>query len=95
MSFPLFIQDPNARLDYEIDWSVWLPTGDTLLTATWISEDPALVLDDETMNPTRATMFASFTPDAVVGHIYFATNRIETAQGRINDQTIRIKVKDQ
>lgn len=90
MSFPQFIKDPDARLDYEVDWSEWLPTGDAITASLWECEDAALVLDDEQFDTNSATVFASA---GVLGTTYFVVNRIETGQGRINDQTIRIKIK--
>jgi len=92
MAFPSFTQDPNARLDYEVDWSEWLPDGDTLLTSTWTPGDPAIVCDGGTTDATSARIFVSFN-NPTIGQRYIATNHIETVQGRVNDQTIRIKVK--
>ena len=34
----MFVKAPNDVLDYEWDWSVWLPTGDTISGATWTVE---------------------------------------------------------
>jgi len=90
MSFPSFIKDPDARLDYEIDWSEWLPTGDVITASAWECDDPAMVLEDEDFDNTSATVFAS---GGVIGTSYLVVNRIETGQGRINDQTIKIKIK--
>lgn len=30
-----FLKAPGARLDYGIDWSDWLESGETILTAAW------------------------------------------------------------
>ena len=90
MSFPSFVKDPDARLDYEVDWSEWLSTGDTIITSTWECDDAALVLDDDAHDDDSAAVFAS---GGVIGTSYLMVNRIETAQGRINDQTIKLKIK--
>lgn len=29
-----YIKDPNAVLDYQWDWSAWLPDDDTIASAT-------------------------------------------------------------
>ena len=92
MSFPSFTQDPQDRLDYEIDWSEWLPTGDTIITSTWAVDDAALTLDDDSATTTAATVFAS---GGVIGSAYLVTNHIETGQGREKDQTIKIKIRSQ
>lgn len=92
MSFPSFVKDPDARLDYEIDWSEWLPTGDTIIVSTWECDDDAVTLEDATSDDDSATVFVG---GGVIGTSYLVTNRIETGQGRINDQTIKIKIKSQ
>jgi len=94
MSFPSYVKDPDARLDYEIDWSEWLGSlpavGDVITDSVWECDDPAIVLEDAQFDNTSATVFAS---GGVIGTTYLITNRIETGQGRINDQTIRLKIK--
>ena len=90
MAFPSFVKDPDARLDYEVDWSEWLPSGDTIVLSEWEVDDAALTLDGEDFNTLSAVVFAS---DGVLGSSYLVTNRITTDQGRINDKTIKIKIK--
>ena len=36
-----FLKDPDAVLDYSVDWSKWL-AGDQIETSTWFVSDPAL-----------------------------------------------------
>ncbi|TDH48493.1 hypothetical protein E2F47_23540 [Mycobacterium eburneum] len=31
----MFAKDPSAVLDYTIDWTAWLPAGDTIVSAVW------------------------------------------------------------
>ena len=47
-----FTQDPSAVLDYTIDWSQWLPSGDTITAATWTAESliPPTQLTLSTLN---------------------------------------------
>ena len=47
-----FTQDPSAVLDYTVDWSAWLPTSDTIASATWAVESitPPLQLSITTSN---------------------------------------------
>ncbi|UVO12803.1 hypothetical protein NM962_01140 [Mycobacterium sp. SVM_VP21] len=34
-----FTQGPNDILDYTVDWTKWLPTGDTIASSTWSVEN--------------------------------------------------------
>lgn len=94
MSFPTYTQDPQDRLDYEIDWSEWLPAGDTIIGSTWEASDAAIILEDDeiTNSETAAVVFIS---GGVVGQSYTVTNHMETGQGRKKDQTLKIKIKTQ
>ena len=38
-----FLKDPDAVLDYSVDWSKWL-AGDQIQTSAWLVSDPALQL---------------------------------------------------
>ena len=33
-----YIKDPDAVLDYQWNWATWLPTGDTIASATVTAE---------------------------------------------------------
>lgn len=87
---PLSPKDPHDVLDYEVDWSNWLPAGDTILVSEWIA--PAgITMDSETNTNTTTTIWLS---GGTAGQSYALTNRITTAGGRTRDRTITIRVKD-
>jgi len=84
----IFIKDPEAVLDYEVDWSTWLG-ADTISTSTWVV--PAGLTEDSSSNTTTtATIVVS---GGSVGS-YTATNRITTAAGLTDDRTITIQVRE-
>jgi hypothetical protein len=87
---PLSPKDPNAVLDYEIDWSKWLPMGDTILTSEWLVAD-GIDMDSETNTNTTTTIWLS---GGTAGQRYSLTNRITTTGGRTQDRTIVIRVKE-
>lgn len=80
-----FSKDPAATLDYQVDWSAWLGT-DTIDTSTW-TLPTALTKTSESHTPTVATIWVS---GGVNGKIYYLTNHITTAGGRIDERTITI-----
>lgn len=89
---PRYTKDPSAKLDYAIDWTAWLTDGDTISTATWtvptgITEaTPAPSLTDG-----KATIWLE---GGTVGVSYPVVCHVVTAQGRTDDRTITIVVRD-
>jgi hypothetical protein len=89
MALEKFIKDPDAVLDYEIDWSEWLVT-DTISASTWAA-DTGLTVDSDSFTDTATTVWLS---GGVVGTSYEVVNHITTANGREDDRTIIIKCKN-
>ena len=84
-----FTKDPQATLDYTIDWSAWLGT-DAIATSTWVL-DAGITQANASMSGAQATVWVS---GGVAGHLYSVTNRITTAAGRTDDRSILIRVAD-
>jgi len=80
-------KDPDARLDYVIDWSKWLG-DDTIVDSEWIVPD-GLVLDDESFTTSKTVVWLT---GGTAKTRYEVTNRITTSDGRIDDRTILIYV---
>lgn len=88
-----FEQDPDARVDYPVNWTTFLD-GATLESSTWIPEEPSIVtVDEDSFTDTASLAFVAFT-GAVVGTKYKVVNRIVDSRGRIEDHTIEIKIKE-
>lgn len=89
---PPFVKDPNAVIDYKIDWSAWLTAADddTISTSTWIVPS-GITKDSDSKTTTTATVWLS---GGTAGEDYAITNRIVTAGGRTEDRTIRIMVRE-
>lgn len=85
-----FEKDPNAILDFTIDWTDWLGS-DTIVTGTWII--PSGITEVSRTSTTKiSTVFVS---GGITGITYALTNRINTSGGRTDDRTIYVLVKDQ
>lgn len=84
-----FIKDPQAVLDYQCNWADWLPTGDTITASSW-AVDSGITADSHSNTTTTATVWLSGGTD---GQSYRVTNHITTAQGRTDDRTIVVKVR--
>ncbi|MCJ7440416.1 MAG: hypothetical protein MUO25_02375 [Thermoanaerobaculaceae bacterium] len=84
-----FTKDPNAVLDYSIDWSHYLGT-DTIATATWTVQ-AGLTKVTESKTTTTATVWLS---GGTAGTDYPVICRITTVGGRTDDRTITIRVRE-
>lgn len=88
------VKDPDAILDYTVDWQKWL-AGDTIATSAWIPDSGGggdnFAVDSFTHDDTTATVWLSGgvhnTNRAVV-------NRITTAAGRTDDRTLTVHVRN-
>lgn len=85
-----FIKDPDAVLDYSVNWSKWL-AGDQIETSTWFVSDPALQLSDDLNTTTKTTAWLA---GGVAGQSYTVTNRIATSGGRTDERSLVIQVQD-
>lgn len=84
-----FTKDPDAVLDYQIDWSTWLGT-DTISASAW-TVATGLTKDSSTNTTTTATVWLS---GGTVDTSYTVTNKIVTAGGRTDERTITIVVRE-
>lgn len=86
--------DPQAKLDYNIDWSRWLEGTDTISASTWTiptgltqaSPAPSISVDGKT-----TTVWIS---GGTAGAIYTVTNHVTTAAGREDDRSFALRVAD-
>lgn len=86
-TIPTFTKDPNATLDYKVDWEAWLD-GDTIATSAWTVPD-GLTADADSNTTTSATVWLS---GGTEGTTYTVLNRVTTAAGRTDDRSILIRV---
>ena len=84
-----FVKDPDAVLDYRIDWSAWLD-DDQIVTSTWIVPAGITSSSDE-HDTTSATIWLT---GGTLGQTYSLVNRVTTSGGRTDDRTIRIQIRD-
>ena len=93
------VKDPQARLDFSIDWSPWIESGDSIATSTWAVEtvtgDGADNINNyqntiDTVNH-KTTVWLE---KGVSGHNYRVTNTIVTANDLTDERYFRVFVKD-
>lgn len=83
----IFPKDPDALLDYSIDWTEWL-RDDVILTSVWTV--PAGITD--ALESNSAYLTSIWLLGGTAGTAYSLVNRITTKSGRIEDRTITINV---
>lgn len=84
-----FCKDPDATLDYAIDWTQWL-VDDQITNSTW--EVPAgLTIENEVFTSTSTVVWLS---GGEVGKTYTITNHITTnsTPNRIDDRSFVIYI---
>lgn len=80
-----FLKDPDAVLDYQIDWEDWLGE-DTISDSEW-TVPTGITNDGDTNTATTATIWLS---GGTAGTRYKLINHITTVSGREEDRTITI-----
>jgi hypothetical protein len=86
----MFIKDPSAVLDYTVDWTDWLPPGDTITAATW-SSNGVTVADSPAPSNTGSTATA-WLSGGNTGNTYTVTCTITTTGGRTDSRHLFIEV---
>ncbi|WKW35120.1 minor tail protein [Phage DSL-LC06] len=87
-------KDPYAILDYSLDWTDWMPQGDTIATTTVTAEtiagDSAPLAIDSTANTNY--VLTAIISGGTAGKIYNVEYRIVTTNGKRDSRNFRIKV---
>jgi hypothetical protein len=85
-----FTKDPDAVLDYQIDWAQWLTEGDVIVASTFTPE-AGITVDSTAFLDTSTTVWMS---GGTVGETYKVVNHITTDGGRQDDRTITFTIKE-
>jgi hypothetical protein len=86
------IKDPNARLDYTWDWTEWLLGSDTITDATFtiVTDDGSLVLGPPVIGTGTVVVMIS---GGTLGKTYLVTGHIVTSEGREDDRSRRLAIR--
>jgi hypothetical protein len=85
-----FLKDPQAVLDYYIDWSDLL-AGDDIVTSTWATPDTVVLGAQGVLGAYTQIWVSGGEPDAVAA----ITNHIVTTGGREDERTIYLVMRQQ
>lgn len=83
-----FQKDPGATLDYSVDWSEFLETGENIVASTW-TVPAGLTTVTTSYISTKTTVWLS---GGTLGQSYELVNRVTTNNNpaRIDERTIVI-----
>lgn len=91
MSF--YLKDPEARVDYAIDWGDYLD-GQTIAASAWsVEPDEAggIAIDEESFQP---LLTAARLSGGVIGHAYRVSNLVTLADGSADARSIDLRVEE-
>ncbi len=89
----VLIKDPDAVLDYGLDWSAYLEQDETITASLWlVTPADDIVVESATFLPTSSRVILS---GGTSGHLYSVTNRIETSLDRQDDRSFTVRVQSQ
>lgn len=88
-----FKHDPQATLDYAVDWSAWLEAvGDTIASVEW-TVPAGLVLGEGAKAPAESGGVAvAWLSGGEPGARYSVSCRVTTLEGRVDERTITLQV---
>lgn len=89
MATDTWIHDPEAVLDYAVDWSDWLG-ADTIASATW-TVPTGLTKASQAETTTKSTAWIS---GGTAGTTYSVECRITTVGGRTDERTITLVCRE-
>lgn len=90
----LYEKKPSDRLDYDVDFSRWLPSGDTIATAsaTVASTGTATAaLDGVTWSTTVVKVWVKAGTDGETAEIEVT---VTTTGGRTKKQCFKVRIRD-
>lgn len=86
------IHDPQATLDYAFDWGARrLLPDEQIETATVTTDDPAMAVTDTRIDGRRVIAWLS---GGTLGGRAAVTCRVTTSQGRTDDSTVRLLIRN-
>lgn len=89
----MFVKAPEDILDFEWDWSVWLPTGDTIASVDWTA-DSGVTIEDSPASTNTTTNATVWLGGGTAGDTYNVTCQITTAAGRVSQWSQDLNIVD-
>lgn len=88
-----YLKDPDAELDFAVDWTAWIAaggTGEAITSVVWTVPD-GITEGDKEWTPTIATIWLS---GGTHGVNYIVGCRIVTELGRTDERSFVVQVRN-
>ena len=85
-----FTKDPDATLDYIVDWTDQIATNDYIVSAA-VSADPGISLHMQTFTSANHTIWLR---GGTVNNRYKVRSKIWTQGNRVDERTITVIVRE-
>lgn len=92
MSITIYSKQPGDTIDVDVDLSDWLPSSDTILTATATAE-AGITLGATSIN-TTTKIAKQWISGGTTGNRYKVTLTLTSVEGRIKEVDFYVKVKE-
>jgi hypothetical protein len=83
------LKDPDAILDYGFDWTSWLDSGETIVSAVWTVATGLTKVRQQDADKVTIVWLSGGTADATP---YSVACKITTTLGRTDERTMYIQV---
>ena len=83
-----FLKDPDAVLDFAVDWSDWLSDGETISSHT-VTVQSGITKDSDSESAGVVTVWLS---GGTAGSTYEVTVQTVTSAGRTDDRTFTVMI---
>jgi hypothetical protein len=90
----MFLKDPEAVVDYQVDWSAALAGALTIASSSWTvtpTEAGGVVVAGAGVDGRAATARLG---GGIAGHVYRVGNRVTLSDGSIDERSLVIRVED-
>lgn len=90
----MFLKDPDAVIDYRIDWSAAIGAGGTLQSSQWVVqpvEAGGVAVQSSAIAGQVATVRLG---GGLPGHVYTVGNRVSLVDGSIDERSLTLRVEN-
>jgi hypothetical protein len=86
----LFFKDPDAYLDYAVDWSTWVSSAENITTYSITVNSSLITVATYSQSGNVVTAWLS---GGVVGQTYTVSVKITTDGARVDERSFKLKIK--
>lgn len=86
----LFYKDPDAVLDYAMDWSTWLASGENISTYVVTADSSLITISTHSISSAVVTAWLS---GGHVGQTYTVAVKVVTSGSRTDERSFKVKIK--